>query len=339
MSSSLRSRIAPWLELARVSNVPTVVSNAFCGLALGASLTQQPIPVLSACAIAMGSAALYVAGMVLNDVLDAPIDAVERPSRPIPSGRVRRSDAIVLFWLLLATGLALPAFAGGASRWVVMLAISATIAVCVAAYNALHARLDASVVLLGVCRGLVVILGASCVLLPQATQSAVGISGLLPSTVTIHAIVLVAYVSVFSWIARREVGASGGGAWRTRVAWTLPVAAIISIVVSIALNAPNAPLHTSTIAGTGISRVLLTIGMGVLFAAWLARSAWLWSSRDQSGKRRVPLKVHAVMGWIAGLSMLDACVVTALDGPWWWMLVPLACFVLTITLQRRVLGS
>jgi len=45
----------------------------------------------------------YVSGMILNDVFDSKIDAIERPSRPIPSGQVTRKQAgIVAATLLLS---------------------------------------------------------------------------------------------------------------------------------------------------------------------------------------------------------------------------------------------
>ena len=40
----------------------------------------------------------------LNDFFDAEVDAVERPERPIPSGRISRSTAGCVGWSLLAAG-------------------------------------------------------------------------------------------------------------------------------------------------------------------------------------------------------------------------------------------
>lgn len=59
------------------------------------------------------SVALYWAGMALNDYADATIDAVERPERPIPSGRVARRTALATACGLTAAGLGLAALAGG----------------------------------------------------------------------------------------------------------------------------------------------------------------------------------------------------------------------------------
>jgi 4-hydroxybenzoate polyprenyltransferase len=62
----------------------------------------------------MGSSVcLYWAGMALNDYADATIDAVERPDRPVPSGRVPRRTALAVAGALTAAGLALAAASGG----------------------------------------------------------------------------------------------------------------------------------------------------------------------------------------------------------------------------------
>ncbi|MEW2400486.1 SCO3242 family prenyltransferase [Streptomyces sp. NPDC046862] len=59
------------------------------------------------------SVCLYWAGMALNDYADATVDAVERPDRPVPSGRVPRRTALAVAGGLTAAGLGLAAAAGG----------------------------------------------------------------------------------------------------------------------------------------------------------------------------------------------------------------------------------
>ncbi|MFJ8111887.1 SCO3242 family prenyltransferase [Streptomyces sp. NPDC096132] len=63
---------------------------------------------------AMGSSVcLYWAGMALNDYADATVDAVERPERPVPSGRVSRRTALAVATGLTAAGLGLARASGG----------------------------------------------------------------------------------------------------------------------------------------------------------------------------------------------------------------------------------
>ncbi|MEU1164881.1 SCO3242 family prenyltransferase [Streptomyces sp. NPDC005921] len=59
------------------------------------------------------SVCLYWAGMALNDYADAAVDAVERPQRPVPSGRVPRRTALGVACALTAAGLGLAAVSGG----------------------------------------------------------------------------------------------------------------------------------------------------------------------------------------------------------------------------------
>ncbi|MFF5476595.1 SCO3242 family prenyltransferase [Streptomyces sp. NPDC012935] len=62
----------------------------------------------------MGSSVcLYWAGMALNDYADATVDSVERPERPVPSGRIPRRTALAVAGGLTAAGLGLAAAAGG----------------------------------------------------------------------------------------------------------------------------------------------------------------------------------------------------------------------------------
>ena len=92
--------IRDYAELARVSNLPTTFTNVLVGCAIG-SFGLPPrgtgglgdFPWIKLPVVWLAIACLYTAGMALNDVIDAPIDAMERPNRPIPSGRISRRAA------------------------------------------------------------------------------------------------------------------------------------------------------------------------------------------------------------------------------------------------------
>ncbi len=104
------------LILGRVSNLPTVWTNTLVGLALagGAAGDARTLPLLLALSL------FYLGGMYLNDAFDAAGDAVERPERPIPSGRVGRGTVFALGFAMLGGGLALLLWlglAGGAGYW------------------------------------------------------------------------------------------------------------------------------------------------------------------------------------------------------------------------------
>ncbi|MGW1623314.1 SCO3242 family prenyltransferase [Streptomyces sp. NPDC002172] len=70
------------------------------------------------------SVCLYWAGMALNDYADAAVDAVERPQRPVPSGRVPRRTALAVACGLTAAGLGLAAVSGGRQSLAVALPLT-----------------------------------------------------------------------------------------------------------------------------------------------------------------------------------------------------------------------
>ena len=109
-----RATLRAWLELMRLSNAPTVVSNVLVGAAAGALVHAgpAPLPVTALVQVLVGALLAYWAGMILNDAFDARVDATERPFRPIPSGRVPVARARAVGLAMLAVGTALLAFAG-----------------------------------------------------------------------------------------------------------------------------------------------------------------------------------------------------------------------------------
>ncbi|MFC4607054.1 SCO3242 family prenyltransferase [Streptomyces maoxianensis] len=96
-----------WAELLRVSALFTVPGDALAGAAaLGVGPNRGT-------ALALGSSlCLYEAGMALNDWADRDEDAIDRPHRPIPSGRIAPRSALTAAAALTGAGLALSAAAG-----------------------------------------------------------------------------------------------------------------------------------------------------------------------------------------------------------------------------------
>jgi geranylgeranylglycerol-phosphate geranylgeranyltransferase len=43
--------------------------------------------------------------LVLNDIIDLETDRINAPDRPIPSGMVKKSEALLLFWVMMGVGL------------------------------------------------------------------------------------------------------------------------------------------------------------------------------------------------------------------------------------------
>jgi hypothetical protein len=109
------------VELVRAPAALTVPGDVLAGAVAAGDLRPGRMAGLSA-----ASVCIYWAGMALNDWADRDLDAVERPERPIPSGRVSAGTAFGLAAGLTATGLALAGRAGGRSAFATSVVLAAT---------------------------------------------------------------------------------------------------------------------------------------------------------------------------------------------------------------------
>ncbi|MEV5432048.1 SCO3242 family prenyltransferase [Streptomyces sp. NPDC052701] len=140
-----------WAELLRLPALFTVPGDALAG---AAATGTAPGP---RTLLAIGSSlCLYEAGMALNDWADREEDAVERPHRPLPSGRVRPAAALTAACALTGAGLALAAAAGRPA-----LAVAAPLAATVWAYDLTVKHTPAGPAAMAAARGLDLLLGAA----------------------------------------------------------------------------------------------------------------------------------------------------------------------------------
>ena len=110
------SAVRDWLDLARISNLPTIVTDSLVGIAIGLSMEAAAATGFTfqsaTIAVIFGMCAFYTAGMVLNGIVDRDVDAIERPNRPIAAGRIRLPWAWTAFIVLMLLGFFLrPTFA------------------------------------------------------------------------------------------------------------------------------------------------------------------------------------------------------------------------------------
>ncbi|OKI46363.1 prenyltransferase [Streptomyces sp. TSRI0281] len=144
-------RARAWAELLRVSALFTVPGDALAGAAAAGLRPNRRT------ALAVGaSLCLYEAGMALNDWADREEDAVDRPHRPIPSGRIAPAAALGAAGALTVAGLALAARAGRPA----MLAASG-LAATVWAYDLRLKHTKAGPAAMAAARGLDLLLGAT----------------------------------------------------------------------------------------------------------------------------------------------------------------------------------
>ncbi|MEQ8211212.1 MAG: UbiA family prenyltransferase [Lacipirellulaceae bacterium] len=194
------SKVAAWRQLLRLANVFTALSNVLAG-ALIAQETWQPTTPLAL--LLASSALLYCAGMVLNDVFDAELDAKERPERPIPSGRISREEAALVGWSLLATGVGAAAWASYLLASIAPIILGASLAVTIVMYDGGLKSMWAGPLAMGWCRTLNVLLGASL-----AGTAVDGPAWLYAGVVGLYTIGL-------TYLARDEATTSSAGGIRT----------------------------------------------------------------------------------------------------------------------------
>jgi 4-hydroxybenzoate polyprenyltransferase len=146
-------RIKPYFQLVRLPNLFTAAADPLAGwLLVGGGVADGKGwgPLVAA------GVATYAAGMILNDVFDYEVDRLERPGRPLPSGRVSRRLAAVAGVLLLACGPALASLAGSNA-----LVVASVLAACVLTYDGGVKRTLLGPEVMGACRALNLLLGMS----------------------------------------------------------------------------------------------------------------------------------------------------------------------------------
>ncbi|MHA8051399.1 UbiA-like protein EboC [Aquirufa sp. ROCK-SH2] len=101
-------KIRAFLELTRPANVITALTDILAGMAIvGFTFGWKNYQISSISYLCLSSMCLYAGGVVFNDIFDRKLDAIERPERALPSGRIRLSEAISGGIALLAAGVIL----------------------------------------------------------------------------------------------------------------------------------------------------------------------------------------------------------------------------------------
>jgi len=179
------ANLLSYLALCRVSNLPTVWSNA----AAAALLCSAPVSGSALCTLIASLSFFYTGGMALNDLCDAQYDRVHRPERPIAAGRITLNEARLATFLLFAAGsagLATLPRAGAAAG-----AAAALFAVIVL-YDLYHKGNPLSVLLMAGCRFLVYLVAG------------LGLAGELNRPLLALGLIQFGYIILLSLAARYE---------------------------------------------------------------------------------------------------------------------------------------
>ena len=115
----------PYLKLLRISNVFTVPPDIIVGfLAVSTNLSSSAGHSISDLVILIFSSIfLYLGGMVSNDIFDIKVDRLERPTRPLASGSIRKTNALLLTILMFSLGLIIASFVNHSAVGISMLLI------------------------------------------------------------------------------------------------------------------------------------------------------------------------------------------------------------------------
>lgn len=162
MSSEARqttSVLVAWCQLTRIGLVLSAPSNILLGAFLAMDWQEWPrLPILLLC---LASSLLYLSGMVLNDWFDREVDSKERPTRPIPSGRISPRTALISGFVLMACGV-LTAGAVSLLLWCPLAVLtSLLIAALILLYDGLAKSGVWGPVVMGSCRAMNVLLGTT----------------------------------------------------------------------------------------------------------------------------------------------------------------------------------
>jgi 4-hydroxybenzoate polyprenyltransferase len=197
-----------YLELVRPANVATALADVLAGYAVAGFGNTRALSWLL-----LSTACLYAGGVVLNDMFDRDIDRLERPERPIPSGRVSVAAAASLGLGLLALGIGTASLATAVSG-----GLAAATAACILLYDGWGKQQRfVGPVNMGMCRGLNLLLGVSAA--PAVLAGAWPLS-FLP----------LVYITAVTAVSRGEVhGGRRGIAALALISLSLVLAALVAL--------------------------------------------------------------------------------------------------------------
>lgn len=275
-------RLLALARLIRLPNVFTAPADVLAGYWLFVGLAGPRFPA-SLFWAAVGSALLYAAGIVFNDLYDLELDRRERPERPLPSGLVPTPAAMFVASVALASGVAAVAAAGPMAATAAWL-----LAVLMLLYNWVLKTKAAGPVAMGACRAVNVQIGMAVGMAAAQAEPAAG------KWVAIPAIANGLYIAGVSVLARDEVAATHRN----------------NVGLGVVLIAMGLALHSVVWMGAEAPYAGAAVGLLLIYAGWLAYAL------IRTFEAPEPAAVQSVVRTsILGLILVDAAVAAAFAGP------------------------
>ncbi len=197
-------KIRSLLATARIANVPSVISNVWAGIAIGAIVQRwehggQSVW-LDASFLSLAGVCLYIGGNFLNDWHDREWDAKNRPERALPTGLFSPGTYLLLAVILELLGLVLALLVS----WKCAV-VAAAIILFIVIYTRWHKKAVWPVIPMGLCRALLPIMGfvgfASVIRFRAMAEFGLPSPSLV---VAFHALALLIYIAGLSLGARYE---------------------------------------------------------------------------------------------------------------------------------------
>lgn len=298
------SKTQAWLNLLRLSNTPTLISNVMVGLGLAisayrlewsdATVVPKFSPLVPLFIITIALLCAYFGGLVLNDAIDVEHDKQHRPDKPIPLGFITKKQAELVGSILLLTAILLSSLTQ--ERTTLLMCV---LVVSVLAYSYLHRWFFPALFFMGICRGLVYLVACSAFKIE-----------LQPQVIILFGVGIAWYTAVLTFIARDEEKDNNAKQWF--VLLLLPSAYVPAIF-----------LYTQF-------QLIWIVFSLLLFTIWIALTFTVFQMTKKS--------VHCIHMMLAGFCLLDVvylCVVAEVH----IAVVSGLCLLLTVGAQRKILGT
>jgi 4-hydroxybenzoate polyprenyltransferase len=119
-----------YFQLFRISNIFTVPPDILAGYFVTSINNLTLANYQNILILVFSSIFLYIGGLITNDFFDIKIDKIERPKRPLASGKIKESTTILLTLLFFGTGIFLAFLLTFAS-----IVISIVLVIMILSYN------------------------------------------------------------------------------------------------------------------------------------------------------------------------------------------------------------
>ena len=298
------SKARAWVNVLRLSNTPTLISNVMVGFGLGiaahrlqwsdATIVPTFSPLVPLFLVTLALLCAYFAGLVLNDAIDVEFDKKNRPDRPLPSGTISKTQVWIVGFSLLVAALVLSTF-----TQILALYFMAALLCSVLIYTYLHRFMIPALIFMGLCRGMVYVVAFSAFNVTFQSEP-----------LFVFSLGIAWYTAVLTFIARGESKNNTAKRWLALL--LLPAAYVPAIMYF-----------------TQFQFIWIVLSLG-LFTIWTVFTIVVFHLSEKS--------VHGIHMMLVGFCLLDVvylCVAAE---------VPIAivsglCAILTIIAQRKVLGT